>query len=205
MNAASLTYLNKRMSLIPNMKRTSICSICKRPLSDPKSVAAGMGPVCRGHSGKGTDMNDETQLTGFTDEFDNEVPFGKALVMKRAGQTGDADHQRVAITNIPHLVVHHSPDGFEFGYGGSGAADLALNVCQFYLNLTHYQGRKTTCYDGNAWSLAYALHQDFKQDFIAPADWKKGASIPFGKLEAWFRERMTPAFLEQYADGPDEE
>lgn len=28
---------------------------------------------------------------------------------------------------LPHLV-HHSPTGFEFGYGGSGPADLARSI-----------------------------------------------------------------------------
>lgn len=212
-NAPSLTYLNKRMNLIPEkstpqpMKRTAICSRCRRPLSDPKSVDAGMGAVCRGHSGNGETMTDETTKTEFVDRFDDDIPFGKALVMRRAGQAGDADHRRMAVTNVPHLVVHHSPDGFEFGYGGSGAADLALNVCQLYLNLTQYKGRKTKCYDGNCWALAWHLHQDFKREFIAGVNWIKGATIPFGKIDAWFTSQMTNELVDQYADrpNPDEE
>lgn len=210
MNTTPFTYLNKRMSLIPDekttrapMKRTAICARCHRPLSDPKSVKAGMGEICRGHSDKGNTMIDETTKTEFADQFDDEIPLGKALIMKRAGQTGDADHHRVAVTNVPHLVVHHSPDGFEFGYGGSGAADLALNVCQLYLNLTQYKGRKTKCYDGNCWALAWHFHQDFKREFIASANWVKGASIPFGKIDAWFSSHLTVELLDQYADRAD--
>ena len=30
-------------------------------------------------------------------------------------------------TNVPHLVIHHSPTGYAWGYGGSGHADLARN------------------------------------------------------------------------------
>jgi len=33
-------------------------------------------------------------------------------------------------TNVPHHIVHHSPTGFEWGYGGSGPADLALNLAE---------------------------------------------------------------------------
>lgn len=198
------TYLNRRLSLIPDtrpMKKTSVCTRCHRPLSDPKSVVAGMGEVCRGHSStKGNSMTDETTKTEFAaDRFDDEIPFGKALVLRRAGQAGDADHRRYAVTNVPHLVVHHSPDGFEFGHGGSGPADLALNVCQLYLNLTHYTGRKTKCYDGNCWALAWSLHQKFKFDFIAKVNWVKGATIPFGKIDAWFTEHITNETLENYA------
>lgn len=208
-SSPTLTHLNKRMSLFPEetrspMKRTAICQRCHRPLSDPKSVQAGMGEVCRGHSNNGSAMTDETTKTEFIDQFDNDIPFGKALVMRRAGQPGDADTRRTAITNVPHLVVHHSPDGFEFGYGGSGAADLALNVCQLYLNLVQYKGQKTKCYDGNCWSLAYTLHQDFKREFIAGVNWVKGASIPFGKIEAWFKTNITAELFERYADRPQE-
>lgn len=101
-NAPSLTYLNKRMSLFPEesttrtMKRTAVCSRCHRPLSDPKSVEAGMGEVCRGHSGKGEIMTDETSKTDFTDQFDDDIPFGKAFVMRRAGKAGDAALKELA-------------------------------------------------------------------------------------------------------------
>ncbi len=61
--------------------------------------------------------------------------------MQREGD----DYHAIVSTNVPHLGVHHSPSGFEFGYGGSGPADLALNVCQFYLNSIGYQGEKTNC------------------------------------------------------------
>ena len=33
---------------------------------------------------------------------------------------------------VPH-VVHHSPTGMEFGYAGSGPADLALSLLTFHL------------------------------------------------------------------------
>ena len=31
--------------------------------------------------------------------------------------------------NPRHDLYNHSPDGFEFGYGGSGPAQLALAIC----------------------------------------------------------------------------
>jgi len=46
---------------------------------------------------------------------------------------------------LPHLV-RHSPTGFEWGYGGSGPADLALSL------LAHYSGQ----------GLAEEIYQDFK-------------------------------------------
>jgi len=180
---------------MPSLRRAAICERCKRPLTDPKSVAVGMGPICRGHSNtsdKGTTMNDIAKRAEFTDVFYALIPFSQALVLQRNGNPGDADNDRsVVVTNVPHLVVHHSPDGFEFGYGGSGAADLALNACQLYLNQVNYSGQKTKCYDGQCWKLAWMLHQEFKREFIERVNWRKGATIPFEKLDTWFTANMT--------------
>jgi len=143
--------------------------------------------------------DDVANRVEFTDSFDGEVSFRKAFVMRRDGNTGevgDVDNDRgVVVTNVLHLVVHHSPDGFEFGY--SGAADLALNACQFYLNITQYTGRKTKCYDGNCWALAWRLHQAFKREFIERVNWRKGTSISFAKLEVWFFKNITGELLRE--------
>ena len=67
---------------MPTTRRTAICESCKRPLTDPKSVAAGMGPICRGHSNtsdKGTTMNDIAKRAEFTDVFYSLIPFSQAL------------------------------------------------------------------------------------------------------------------------------
>ena len=52
---------------------------------------------------------------------------------------------------LKHIECH-SPDGFEWGYGGSGPADLALSI------LADFTGSK---------ELAYKYHQAFKWEFIA--------------------------------------
>lgn len=185
---------------MPTMKRNTICSRCKKPLSDPKSVEAGMGAICRGHTGKGNTMTDNANRTEFSDQFDGSIPFTKALHMRRNGNEGDADHDRSSVvTNVPHLVVHHSPTGYEFGYGGSGAADLALNACQLYLNIVQYSGQKTKCYDGHCWTLAWMLHQEFKRSFIAGVNWRIGDDVPFEKMERWFQSQMTYELLRQCA------
>ncbi|MBW2560778.1 MAG: hypothetical protein JRE40_07985 [Deltaproteobacteria bacterium] len=48
-------------------------------------------------------------------------------------------------------VVRHSPDGFQWGYGGSGPSDLALSI------LTDCLGKE----------LAEKYYQKFKWDFVA--------------------------------------
>jgi hypothetical protein len=172
----------------------SYCSRCKKPLSNPKSVEAGMGPVCRGHGDK--DM-ETCKREDFADgrvvgEYDD-MDLDEALVLQR---DGDQDYF-VVRTNVPHLVVHHSPSGFEFGYGGSGPADLALNVCQWYLNRIGYRGEKTECFDGHCFSLAFVLHQDFKRDLIEIAP-REGTVIPFNQIKHWFDEHITDDLRRMY-------
>lgn len=140
-------------------------------------------------------MNDECKKTEFTDqELDEHISLNQALVFKRDGD----DNHAIVRTNVPHLVVHHSPSGFEWGYSGSGPADLALNVCQWYLLHIDYKGAKSQCWDGNCYSLAYALHQDFKQAFIANAP-RAGITIPLVEVKKWFEEHITEDLKRMYA------
>ena len=141
------------------------------------------------------------QKEEFADEFDGSVPLREALVMKRfqrdVMRRGEALAEVGGVfTNVPHIVTHHSPTGFEFGYGGSGPADLALNVCQAYLNMQDYRGRKSKCWDGECWTLAWVLHQDFKRDFVAAVP-REGATIPFSVLDNWFTLHMTDELVGQ--------
>lgn len=110
------------------------------------------------------------------------VPLTNGIIMERADDGS-------VVTNVPHLVVHHSPTGFSFGYGGSGPADLALNIVEVMLRKMDYQGEKMRCFDGRCFELAYRLHQEFKWEFVATAR-GRGAAIPYETVEAWIRERM---------------
>ena len=177
------------------------CARCHRPLTDPVSVRTGIGPECRALMGRdaGGDLcvRDE-----FSDRFDGSITFSDALVLGRQPRRNrlfdDTIDPGQCVTNVPHLVVQHSPDGFEFGYGGSGPSDLALNCCQLYLNMTGYQGQQTECYDGKCWSVAFVLHQDFKRAFIASAP-KTGTRIPFERIDAWFKSHITSELLDKYS------
>ena len=60
----------------------------------------------------------------------------------------DNSHQ----THPLRHVVKHSPDGFQWGYGGSGPADLALSILYNCLGA----------------SLADKYYQTFKRKFIEP-------------------------------------
>lgn len=56
---------------------------------------------------------------------------------------------------LPH-IVRHSPDGFQWGYGGNGPADLALSILCDCLSVP----------------LAHKYYQAFKRKFIEPLDRK---------------------------------
>lgn len=60
-----------------------------------------------------------------------------------------------------HHVEYHSPDGFSWGYGGSGPADLALSILSDMLGerLT-----KSKLVKGK--SVSWDMHQRFKWAFV---------------------------------------
>jgi hypothetical protein len=115
------------------------CSICKRLLKDPESVKRGIGPICYGRIRAEMEEQKNEQQEQF-------LPFKGDIICKRTNSGPQV--------NIPHRIVKHSPDGFEWGYGGSGPADLALSI------LAAYIGREAAEKDG--------LYQEFKWEFIAP-------------------------------------
>nr|PZN08439.1 MAG: hypothetical protein DIU64_10515 [Caldicoprobacter oshimai] len=87
---------------------------------------------------------------------------------------GDIILKRVngyATANVPHAIVYHSPTGFEWGYGGSGPADLALNIL--------YAVTKDR-------ELAMRYHQKFKWEFIAGLP-EEGGIIKREEIIQWLR------------------
>jgi len=130
------------------------CSICNRPLSDPKSVERGIGPICWQKilsKMKQPENSNQHLIPG----FDGDV------ICKR-GEGWNIS------TNVPQIEVYHSPTGFEWGYGGSGPADFALNILMLFTD------KKT----------AYALHQAFKWDFIATMP-REGGTIKGEDIKRW--------------------
>lgn len=81
-------------------------------------------------------------------------------------------------TNVLWVVTSHSPCGFEFGYSGSGPADLALNIAEHALKALHYKGNRQSCFKGDCFDLAWAMHQDLKWQFIASTP-REGTTIPW--------------------------
>lgn len=76
---------------------------------------------------------------------------------------------------LPQRYVVHSPTGFEWGYGGSGPADLALNVLGLFLPAPE----------------AWRLHQDFKRDVVAGVDRDRGGVITATEVRDWIMDRWA--------------
>lgn len=95
---------------------------------------------------------------------------GLAVVVKRPNETGE---QLRAARSL--RLVNHSPDGFEWGYAGSGPAQLALAI------LLDFTGNE---------ELALARYQTFKQVCIAQAP-EMGWMLSGEILGQWLDGKMT--------------
>jgi len=72
-------------------------------------------------------------------------------------------------------LINHSPDGFEWGYSGSGPAQLALAICASVLNND---------------SLALSVYQEFKDTVIA--DIKTSSwTLPESKVKEYINAILT--------------
>lgn len=65
-------------------------------------------------------------------------------------------------------LINHSPDGFSWGYGGSGPAQLALAL------LLHYTDR----------AFAMGHYQNFKFEVIAGLP-QEDFKLPFKRVKEW--------------------
>lgn len=83
----------------------------------------------------------------------------------------EGQHLGDALVDIPQRYVYHSPAGFEWGYGGSGPADLALNILGLFLEAPE----------------AWRLHQDYKQFVICRIP-KEGGVIPAASVRTWIQD-----------------
>lgn len=115
--------------------------------------------------------------------------FGLACVERHAdaridGVTCWRAPDGTARSSIPQRHVHYAPMGFDWGFGGSGPADLALNVLALFLPLTP-DATGVALRDGSSVSeAAWALHQQFKYDLIATLP-RAGGSISAETIRGW--------------------
>lgn len=98
------------------------CARCRRPLSAPESVERGLGPIC-------ARKEKEQHKIMETDQF-IDIPEDPtvAIVCRRCHGCPACPTMSHRHFNFPQRVVRHSPTGMEWGYGGSGPADFAINA-----------------------------------------------------------------------------
>lgn len=94
----------------------------------------------------------------------------------------DGSHLGDALADIPQQFVYHSPDGFEWGYGGSGPADLALNILGLFLPPPE----------------AWRLHQHYKAAVIARLDRNGPHTITAESVREWVKDYWAKEALESF-------
>jgi len=92
--------------------------------------------------------------------------FPQDIVLERHRYDGSS------IVNIEQRIKYHSPTGFEWGFGGSGPADLALNILSYFVPVDE----------------AFRLHQEFKWEFIASVPFD-GGTIKNEAIRAWIKSK----------------
>lgn len=146
---------------------STTCRRCKRPLSNDASRRLGFGPVCLARA-RAAEAR-QTWREGADAERHPSALAADAVICER--------HGYAARTNVPRLVTLHSSTGFEFGYGGSGPADLALNI------LLLFSGDE---------AFAQRQHQSFKWQFVATME-REGGRIEGETIRRWIAERRQEA------------
>jgi hypothetical protein len=74
-------------------------------------------------------------------------------------------------------IENHSPTGFEWGYAGSGPAQLALAILLDYFQFTQTEEPKRK---------AQMLHQDFKFAFVCQFP-KAGWTLTGDQIDGWLQ------------------
>jgi len=124
-----------------------------------------IGRVCAGYLGINPESTANEKET--TEPSHSNKGIGVFDVILERDSSGNAT------ANIPHAVERHSPNGFEWGYGGSGPAELALNILSAMI--------------GHEAAQENGLYQRFKWDFIAHMP-MEGGTIREEDIQKWLSE-----------------
>lgn len=169
------------------MQQQTQCSRCGRPLSNAKSREKGIGPECERKLLEGPKKARRANRNPGDNDTIVRYDGGSFFIERKSAPTLKVSHGHLALapaqheasgirTNVPRLVYKHSPTGFNFGYSGSGPADLALNLLLFVCRNTRDAER---------------LYQSFKAHFIAPCQ-ENRLVIDRADLDAWLLFNGAP-------------
>jgi len=146
------------------------CMRCGRALKNPKYREIGYGAVClRKMQAEAAERQHAAPAA---------VSFPLTIHDGYAGERRSGCNVVVKVRNgrqepLEHLV-HHSPDGFNWGYGGSGPADLARSI------IADVTG------DENPHP---AIYQPFKWEFVS--SWGNRWEISLDEIRAWLEKRKA--------------
>lgn len=138
---------------------------CGRALKNKRSMQIGYGPVCaKKHFQEQEKTLDFSENNQFYD-----LPYDGTKILCRRDQSGKVHF------NFYQQVVKHSPTGMEWGYGGSGPADFAINA----LLKIGVDKDIATC---------PVIYQNFKEQFVSilPAT---GGEILISDIKKFLKEK----------------
>jgi hypothetical protein len=117
----------------------------------------------------------------FNDIFIDE-PLDEFVIMYR---DGDA-----VSTNVPHIVVHLSPEGYDFGNESAGSVDLALNIVENLLRQIGYEGSMVidAISQNSIFQKAWDLYEEFNLNFIERMP-EEGGKLFVNDLIIWVKGR----------------
>ncbi len=156
------------------------CRICKRPLKNPVYIRMGIGPVCskrvNGPIVGKAESADQDQIIPYDggDFFIERLP-----VIRGNLHSLQTDAASGIITNVKRSIYKHSPTGYNFGYGGSGPADFALNLLMMVTTAAEAQ----------------QFYQKFKFQFVATNGENEKLVIPKEKVKCFCIENQI-SFIE---------
>ena len=99
-----------------------------------------------------------------------------------------------SILSLKHYV-RHSPDGFEFGYSGSGPADLARSILIDYFKRDGYEESEAIVY-------VEKIYQEFKEKVISSS--RIELEITSIYILGWMMSYCQELYNEIYGDNKDE-
>lgn len=146
--------------------------------------------------------------------------FIDGLPMEESGVLLKRMYDGSPITNVPWLVIDHSPTGFEWGFDGSGPADLALNILEHALWLLglasasdtirpnneddHFPFQKAVfkCFNGRCMGDAWKMHQKLKKEIMVNMD-VAGGFIPWEWIVEFIYSFLNLPVPENWYDTAD--
>ena len=92
-------------------------------------------------------------------------------------------------TDVPRSVTRHSPDGFAWGYAGSGAQELALNILNYVFPPGSDGHEPVLAGDRYVSFTAERLYGCFTQEFVTKIPREQPFQIRREEVERWAREK----------------